>query len=148
MLPLVIASLALSGAVLCLFVIYMPKIVIRSEPHQEWVVALDHLDSRQERLELKWIATHEELQDRLERGTEQFRKAKQTEAFHRRKTERQEDEGEQLDLEDQEILPIDERGSDPRGLSYMPEALGDHPEPAWKTVGRDLAQQIAQGRGN
>lgn len=147
MLPLLIVSLVLSGIILGLFVFYMPKIVIRSEPRLVWVRSLHELEARMERLEVKWHGTLEELQERLERGTVLYRKVRQRERYDSREAEsREESEGEPADPS-QEVLEFDETGSDPRGLSLMPDPVDGTPDAPWKVVARDLAQQIAGGGG-
>ncbi len=140
---LVIASLALSGIILGLFIVWAPKLLARPEPDQKWLGALHDLESRMERLEIKWHGTLAELQERLERGTDQYRKARQAETYARNDALAEGGEAEPEGDETQEVLPFDEAGSDPRGLSYVPEALGGSPEPPWKDVAKQLAQSIA-----
>lgn len=146
MLPLVIVSTCLSGVILGLALYYTPKLLAIGQQDREWVAHVQALDARMERLELRWHGTLEELQQRLEDGNREWRKVRQRAYYARRQEELAEGEEGQPSDGEQEILDFDARGSDPRGLSYMPEAVGNSPEPTWRAVGRELARQIA-GKG-
>jgi hypothetical protein len=145
---LLVAAIALLVAMGAALVLVLFKLQDTKEPIRDWFAPLEELKTRQEALETRWKRHLEELDDRVEAGNTAWRRIRSTEAARVRRAERDE-EPEPEPVEDgQGVLSLDAEGSDPRGLSYMPENLADPVEPPWRTIARQLALQIAQGRGN
>jgi hypothetical protein len=145
---LLVAAIALLCAVGGVFVLLVFKLQDEKEPIRDWFGPLEELSIRQEALETRWKRHLEELDDRVEAGNTAWRRIRSTEAARIRREERSEElEGEPVD-DAQTLLELDAGGSDPRGLSYMPRPVGDSVEESWRTVAKQLAQQIAQGGGN
>ena len=143
MIYLLIALLLLQGAALAFFWGLNRKLEDQPEPMGPTTDLLYDLKSRMEVLELRWKRVLDELEERVERGNIAWRRYRAGEAARSRRQELEEDEGATDEEEAPDVHQVDAFGGDPRGLSYMPESLGNAPEPPWKTVSRQLAAQIA-----
>jgi len=148
MLPLVITLSCVQVAFLGVFLFWARKIQDEIGKKERYFAGLQELDLRMEVLETRWKRLLEEMEERIERGNDAWRRWRSREAGRERRAQRQEElEGESED-DTQEVLPLDVSGSDPRGLSYMPRDLADTSEPAWRSVARQMAEAIARGEGH
>ncbi len=145
MLPLVIVLAALSGIATGLSMFALWKSGQGIEGERAWFGPLRELQGQVEALDLRWIRLMEEVNERVESGNTVWRRIRSTESAKERREERAEEfEGQPVDPA-QEVLPFDAAGSDPRGLSYMPEDLDDPTQQPWRVAAKELARQIAGG---
>jgi len=142
---LYVLSSAVLGALLGFFLFSRYSKQAEPEKERDWVRPFSELDLRMEVLETRWKRVIEELEERIERGNDAWRRYRSREAGRERRAQlKEESEGEPVD-DAQEILQFDVSGSDPRGLSYMPEPLENAPEPSWKRASREIARSIVGG---
>jgi len=145
MLPLVIVLSLLSGALLGLSLFSLWKSKEARDSQRDWFAPYQELEGRQEVMEMKWKRLLEEMEERIERGNDAWRRYRSGEAARERRAQSlEESEGQPADPA-QEILPFDEEGSDPRGLSYMPGGVDGATEEPWRTVAKQLAASIVGG---
>jgi len=147
-LTLLIVSLVCQGTILGLFAYYVSKTKAGTEEDLHWTGPLAEVERRIEQIELKWIATRDELIERAEVGSETWRKIRQRDAARKRREESQEelefDEGPEVE----ELQPVHADGGDPRGMPYVSGHVGSDPDAPWRQFARSMAQQIAGGGGN
>lgn len=143
MLTLQVVTVVVLSAVLGLVWFWIRKNDVQPEVGVDHTEAILAVERRMRALELQWTTVQEELDDRLERGIHAFRKARQAEAYRRRKEESEEDvEG--IPQEDAgDVRQLDAFGSDGRGVYAVPDSVANVDEPTWQRVRRNLAQQIA-----
>lgn len=145
---LTVLGAALLWVVVGFFALWLMEKRDTKEKPRDWFAPLEELSIRQEALETRWKRHLEELDDRVEAGNTAWRRIRSTEAARLRRQER-DDEPEPEPVEDhQTVLGLDGAGSDPRGMSYVPEGLAGSVEPPWRSVARELARSIAEGGGN
>jgi len=148
MLPLTIALLCAQVGILGVFLFFSGKVRDELARKERYFEALSDLSVRQEVLETRWKRLLEELEERIERGNDAWRRYRSREAGRERRAKREEElEGESVD-DPQEILEFDASGSDPRGMQYVSRPLEDPSDQPWRLVARELARSIANGGGN
>jgi len=148
MMTLTILLLCVQGALLGLFLFYSGKVRDELARKERYFEAVSDISVRMEVLETRWKRLLEELEERIERGNDAWRRYRSREAGRERRAQRQEELEGESDEDAQEVLPFDAGGSDPRGMQYVSKPLEDPSDQPWRLVARQLAQTIASGGGN
>jgi len=144
MIPLLLALVALQGAVMAVFLFRREKNPVPSDPAPTLKQDVAELERRIQGLEVKWVTVLEELDERIERGNVAWRRLRAAEAGKRRRQSMEDDEDDEEPPEESTQPDFfNAPGSDPRGLSYMREPVAGSVEPPWRLVARQIAQNIA-----